>query len=379
MKIKATASLILSAALFLVCAALLIGCTITEVGTDNTGSLSYVPATDSPKESTVDTVPQADTSSADSTAEIPTQSPTEAPTEEKTEPPTEAETTTVPVETEPPHVAVTDMTLTHYELHLLTGESFMPIVTMYPENAADKGEIWTSSDTTVAAVDIYGNVTAIGAGQCTVTVTSTDNPAVSKDVSVTVSIPPETTHAATDAPPAEEPAPEAGLTYVGGILIVNKTYSLPADYNPGADPEALAALNTMFSAAASEGLSLWVKSGFRSYNDQLWQYNYYAERDGVALADTYSARAGHSEHQSGLAFDLNSLYTSFADTAEGQWLAANCHKYGFIIRYPAGKEHLTGYMYEPWHVRYLGVDNATAVFESGLCLEEYLGITSYYH
>ena len=175
------------------------------------------------------------------------------------------------------------------------------------------------------------------------------------------------------------PAPVEGqLTYIDGILVVNKTYPLPADYNPGVDATAYEALTDMFSAAAAEGLSLWVKSGFRSYNDQYWQYNYYAERDGVALADTYSARAGHSEHQSGLAFDLNSLYKSFGNTAEGQWLAANCYKYGFIIRYPEGKEHITGYMYEPWHVRYVGIDAATAMYTAGVCLEEYLGITSSY-
>ena len=169
------------------------------------------------------------------------------------------------------------------------------------------------------------------------------------------------------------------MTYINGILVVNKTYALPADYNPGVNPEAQDALYAMFAAAKAEGLSLWVKSGVRTYADQKWRYNIYVQRDGKALADTYSARPGHSEHQTGLAFDLNSLYKSFGDTAEGIWLAANCHKYGFIIRYPAGKEHITGYMYEPWHVRYVGIEHATALFESGLCLEEYLDITSEYN
>lgn len=296
---------------------------------------------------------------------------TETPTTAaQTLPETTEEETTAPA---PIHVSVEGITLTVYELYLEAGQSQMPIVTMYPENATDKSEIWVSSDDTVAAVDMYGNITGIGAGSCVVTVTSADNGAVSASVSVSVSVPPET-----EPPTPVIPPQESELTYINGILVVNKTYSLPENYNPGADPTAYAALTEMFSAAASEGLSLWVKSGFRSYNDQKWQYNYYAERDGQALADTYSARPGHSEHQSGLAFDLNSLYKSFADTAEGKWLAANCHKYGFIIRYPAGKEHITGYMYEPWHVRYLGIDTATAVYESGLCLEEYLGITSEY-
>jgi D-alanyl-D-alanine carboxypeptidase len=191
----------------------------------------------------------------------------------------------------------------------------------------------------------------------------------------------EPTETETEPSYTETPTPPPiteGITYINGILVVNKTYSLPADYNPEVNSEAHTALCTMFADAAKEGLSLWVKSGLRTYADQKWQYNVYVERDGKELADTYSARPGHSEHQTGLAFDLNSLYKSFGDTAEGKWLAANCHRYGFIIRYPAGKEHITGYMYEPWHVRYVGTEHATAMAESGQCLEEYLGITSVY-
>ena len=196
-------------------------------------------------------------------------------------------------------------------------------------------------------------------------------------------LPHETEPTYIETVPPELPVPAGltvvdGVTYVNGILVVNKTYALPEDYNPGPDPNAENALALMFKDAAAEGLSLWVRSGVRTYIDQKIIYNNYVNRDGKALADTYSARPGHSEHQSGLGFDINSIYKSFADTAEGQWLAANCHRYGFIIRYPAGKEHITGYMYEPWHVRYLGVDVATAVYESGLCLEEYLGVTSAY-
>lgn len=170
-----------------------------------------------------------------------------------------------------------------------------------------------------------------------------------------------------------------GITYVNGILVVNKTYPLPSSYNPGVDSTAQAALNRMFSAAKSQGISLWIVSGFRSYSLQSQLYSNYAAQDGKAAADRYSARPGHSEHQTGLAFDLNSLSQSFENTPEGQWLAKNCYKYGFIIRFPKGKESKTGYMYEPWHVRYLGVDTATKVYNSGLCLEEYLGITSTYN
>ncbi len=180
----------------------------------------------------------------------------------------------------------------------------------------------------------------------------------------------------------EYPAPEVkniqGLTYIKGILVVNKTYSIPSTYNPGVDSTAQAALNKMTAAASQQGISLFVVSGFRSYSTQQGLYNNYAAKDGQAAADRYSARPGHSEHQTGLAFDLNSLSQSFEYTAEGKWLAENCYKYGFIIRFPKGKESSTGYMYEPWHVRYLGYATAKAVHDSGKTLEEYLGITSVY-
>lgn len=169
-----------------------------------------------------------------------------------------------------------------------------------------------------------------------------------------------------------------GITYVNGILIANKTYSLPSDYNPGIIPDAQDAFDEMQSAAAAEGLNIYISSGFRSYSYQDGLYNRYVERSGKVEADRYSARAGHSEHQTGLAFDLNTIDDSFADTAEGKWVAKNCYKYGFIIRYPKGMESVTGYIYEPWHIRYLGKETAKSVYDSGLTLEEYLDITSEY-
>ncbi len=170
-----------------------------------------------------------------------------------------------------------------------------------------------------------------------------------------------------------------GVSYVNGILIANKTYSLPSDYNPGKiDDTVMDAFYEMQSAAAAEGLNLYISSGFRSYNTQYWLYNNYVERDGKEEADTYSARAGYSEHQTGLCFDLNTIDESFAYTPESKWLEQHAQEYGFIIRYPKGKESITGYMYEPWHLRYLGKELAEKVYNSGLCLEEYLGITSVY-
>ncbi len=173
-----------------------------------------------------------------------------------------------------------------------------------------------------------------------------------------------------------------GITYIDGVLVVNKTYALPATYAPdmpnGLTVEAYDAYARMYSAAMAEGLTFRVLSGYRSYYDQRWIYNDYLNYDPIELVDTYSARPGHSEHQSGMAVDLCSLSQAFGQTAEGIWLAEHAHEYGYILRYPAGKEHITGYKYEPWHFRYVGVDLATHLADTGLTLEEYFGITSAY-
>ncbi|MDE6849256.1 MAG: D-alanyl-D-alanine carboxypeptidase family protein [Ruminococcus sp.] len=170
-----------------------------------------------------------------------------------------------------------------------------------------------------------------------------------------------------------------GITYVDGILIVNKTYSLPSGYNPmGLTAETQKAFSEMSAAASRDGLCLCVYSGFRSYSYQQQIYNNYVSIYGQATADTFSARAGHSEHQTGMAIDVNCADDSFEGTPEALWLAENSWKYGFIIRYPKGKQHITGYKYEPWHIRYLGKETAGKVYRSGLTLEEYLGIDSVY-
>ena len=113
----------------------------------------------------------------------------------------------------------------------------MPMVTMFPENAVNKNEIWESSNESVATVNKYGKITGVSVGTCKVTVTSQDNPAVSAEVQVQVTAP-------------------KGVTYIDGILVVNKTYGLPADYNPGVNPEAKAALDQMIQAAAADGIKL---------------------------------------------------------------------------------------------------------------------------
>lgn len=170
-----------------------------------------------------------------------------------------------------------------------------------------------------------------------------------------------------------------GITYVDGIMIANKTYTLPKDYDPGIHKDAAYALKELQDAAALEGLSIFVVSGYRSYYTQEAVYAGWVSRDGREKADTYSSRPGHSDHQTGYTFDLNSLSQTFADTKEGIWLAEHCAEFGFIIRYPDGKEMYTGYDYEPWHVRFIGKERARLITESGLSLEEYYGITSNYN
>ena len=171
-----------------------------------------------------------------------------------------------------------------------------------------------------------------------------------------------------------------GVTYIDGYLIANKTYSLPESYGNGLTAEMQSAFKQMAAAAKADGLNIYIVSGYRSYSYQKNLYNKYVSRDGVAAADTYSARAGHSEHQSGLAADLNSVSDGFANTPEGIWLADNCWKYGFILRYPQGKSNETGYKYEPWHFRYAGTELAEKLYNGGdwITMEDYFGITSVY-
>ncbi|MBR5015733.1 MAG: M15 family metallopeptidase [Clostridia bacterium] len=138
------------------------------------------------------------------------------------------------------------------------------------------------------------------------------------------------------------------------------------------------AMDAMIEGAMAEGYTVLVTTAYRSYSFQSTLYNNYVAKDGQAAADKYSARPGTSEHQTGLAADLTSatvgykLTKDFGGTAEGQWLSAHAHEYGFILRYTSAGEPITGYMYEPWHFRYVGVDNATYIHQKGITLEEFI-------
>lgn len=301
-------------------------------------------------------------------------------------------TTTLPTVTADPNDpnTITKIDLDKYEVYLEVGGKDMPWVTMTPSSSTEQQEKWESSDDSVATVDGYGHITGVSAGTCYVTVSSVNNPIIYAEVKVTVisadgtpdsaATQPTTSSSGTQTTTSGVTAQSTGSspTYIQGVLIANKTYGLPSDYAPGLDSTTESQFNTLSAAAAQEGLNIWLASGYRSYDYQSRIYNNYANLYGSSTADTFSARPGYSEHQTGLAIDVNSIDDSFANTEEAKWLAAHAHEYGFIIRYPKGKESITGYKYEPWHIRYLGVETATAVYNSGLTLEEYLGIDSKY-
>ncbi len=179
-------------------------------------------------------------------------------------------------------------------------------------------------------------------------------------------------------------------------VLVNKEYSLPEDYQPDdlvypevdfifeetiekrmMRSEAAEALEQLFSAAEKQNLHLAGVSAYRSHQTQQSLFDNYVSRDGLEKAKTYSALPGTSEHETGLSIDVTTAdgacaaQDCFGDTNEAKWLAENGYKYGFIIRYPEGKESITGYKYEPWHIRYVGVDAATEMYENNITLEEY--------
>lgn len=177
-----------------------------------------------------------------------------------------------------------------------------------------------------------------------------------------------------------------GIKYIDNVLIANKSYSLPADFYPELDSTCLNQFYKLQNDASYEGLNIYLSSGFRSYETQDYIYNDYVARDGQEKADTYSARPGHSEHQSGLAIDVNQIDDTFIGTPEAIWLEAHCWEYGFILRYPQSKQDITGYKYESWHIRYVGTDMSYKIHNKALemgdpylTLEEYFGIDSYYH
>ena len=176
------------------------------------------------------------------------------------------------------------------------------------------------------------------------------------------------------------------------LVLVNKNFALPRDIvyddlvtaDEGRQIREVVAIHfgMMRNSANAAGHAIYVSSGFRNFANQAASYNRWVERSGVEVADRRSARPGHSEHQTGLAYDF--VYRrdligghqdgSFAYTGIYSWLRENAHRYGFILRYPRGLEHIHGYIYEPWHWRFIGVADATRMFNESIeTFEEYYG------
>lgn len=199
----------------------------------------------------------------------------------------------------------------------------------------------------------------------------------------------------TGRPAEEAPQEAAALVPVQAppgapaVVVVNKNMPLPDAGIPqdladaGGVPlraEAAAAYARLVADAAAAGVPISAVSAFRSRDEQARLYEYYTVRYGAEVADSISARPGYSEHETGLAIDIGNpdgtcaLEGCFAGTAAGTWAAANAHLYGFVIRYPAGAEHITGYAYEPWHLRYVGTEYAQMVYDTGVTLEQFVGL-----
>lgn len=262
----------------------------------------------------------------------------------------------------------TGITLSFNSVELIVGQTKMPMV------SETISEVWTSSNTNVAVVDSLGNITAVGEGSCVIRVVSESDSKLGAEVKVTVK--------KSDGLQVID-----GISYKNGILIANKSYGLPVTYNPGGlTSDTYSAFLELVDGAANDGLDIYNSSGFRSYDYQSQIYNNYVEIYGQEYADTFSARPGYSEHQTGMAIDCNIIDDTFIGTPEAIWLEEHCTEYGFIIRYPQGKQDVTGYKYEPWHIRYIGKENASAFKNAAnaacdryYTLEEWLGIDSYYH
>ena len=302
--------------------------------------------------------------------------------------------------------------------------------TLSPEKAESqyKNILWSSTDQTIATVDQNGTVTGVSNGICTIVATSENNPDITFKYTITVSggsnkvtkattiyistseftttttTTPPTLPVATAPPNTVAPqdsvdtttVPEsesevvtttttaiAQPTYINGILLVNSEHPLPADYVPDSSQVSGSygllsyvqqAFDTMSTDANAEGVSLYINRGYVSYLDQeaIFEDAFFKYSDQSYVIHYYD-EAGYSDSQTGLSILLNSADNTFDDTAEAQWVANNCYKYGFIVRYPQGKEGSTNHQYRSYQIRYVGVDVATAIHQGSLSLEEYLG------
>ena len=184
---------------------------------------------------------------------------------------------------------------------------------------------------------------------------------------------------------------EDALNLDTDLVLVNKYYRLNENYVPKnlekidyeytsgldiyANKEAIKHFIDMSIDASTIGLIIKTMSAYRTFEYQKNLYNKYLATEEATIVDTYSARAGHSEHQTGLAFDIYNVkksYNDFGSTDEYKWIKDNAYRYGFILRYEKDKEYITGYKFEPWHIRYVGIDVAKYIYDNDITLEEYL-------
>ena len=219
-----------------------------------------------------------------------------------------------------------------------------------------------------------------GAAGSTDTATATAPASTAAPATTVAGTAPTPTPAATDA------VDGSILLPCGNILVpLDKQHKLAADCAPSdlvtvaggtqLRAEAAGAFNEMLAAASKAGFSLYANSAYRSYSEQVATFQYWVNTSGLAYAERTSARAGYSEYQLGTTADVGANgkeLEAFEGTPEAAWVAQNSYKYGFIVSYPDGKESITGYAPEPWHIRYVGKDVAQKVRDSGLTLHEYL-------
>jgi len=203
----------------------------------------------------------------------------------------------------------------------------------------------------------------------------------------------------TGYPPADNPDKEIALKdarAAGLLILVNKTHPVDKDYKPDdltkvkdfvpdraestryMRAEAAKAFGMLVDKASEDGMVIKMTTAYRSYDFQKILFDSYVEKEGEEKANTFSAKPGQSEHQTGLAVDVSSLSVDYqlsndyGKTKEGKWLADNAWRFGFILRFPKGKEDITGYQYEPWHLRYVGLTAAKEIYDQDITLEEYL-------
>ncbi|MPM95360.1 hypothetical protein SDC9_142514 [bioreactor metagenome] len=189
-----------------------------------------------------------------------------------------------------------------------------------------------------------------------------------------------------------KPVNQNNVSKTTKLILVNSEYGLSEGYKPekltipnipfanGVEQEEkhvesviVNPLERLFNVAKDEGIVLLGNSGYRSYKSQKETYTNRVKAEGKKLADAYVAKPGFSEHQTGLCMDITNNDRYFVEgTKEADWLAENCHRFGFIIRYPYGKKNITGIEYEPWHIRYVGEEAAKYIYDNNITLEEYL-------